>query len=167
MNIFKRIEVWLLLAIVGGAIWLVTKSEDPASEENEITKGGKSNVVPSHATEIRNSPDAPARPEKFRIEEWNSVPESGGKVISLKVNARNERPEPLVLDSDNVRLVTATGTAVDRFFLPFDEPPVVEANAESTAELRYWLSDKGTEPSDKLWLEIEGERLELELGTNQ
>lgn len=178
MTIFKRIEVWLLLLLIGGAVWFVgggggspdSSGDSAPGARSESPSAGKTESGGNRAGPTSQSPADPSKSAaeanpRFRIEEWTTRPESGGRVISLSLFARNDSPEPLVLDDETVRLLTGDGTPVGRFFLPFDAPPAVEANGESTAELRYWLED-GNGKDGSFRLEIGEERLELDLGTD-
>ncbi|NNE93460.1 MAG: hypothetical protein HKN23_17580 [Verrucomicrobiales bacterium] len=167
MTMFKRIEIWLLLFLVGGAIWFVFKTDGDAEkpEPAPVVKSdsnGKNSPDDPEAKGGNTKPDTgPKKSARFEIRKVSAVQEPGGKVVELTVLGRNQDGDSLELKSPTVRLVTDAGDEIDSFFLPFEPPPVLEADGESTAELKYWIQGEGN--AAKLWLEIDGERLAVNL----
>lgn len=111
------------------------------------------------AEELRRRGEEPDLP--FAVEE-KALREQGPEhwLVELKVRYRNERDQPLVLESPVAGVKTADGQPVPEFFLAFAPRPVVGAKAEEEVALRYWLT--GEQRRQALWLEIDGDRLELD-----
>ena len=181
MAIFKRFEVWLLLFVIGGAVWFVMQpppaDDDPVEAVEAKVKAGGSESKPEKATGAKSggkteSPGGKktspkdSEPEKvatdserFEIQQAKIVSENGGSVVEISVLGNQDKK--LDLAEPNARLVNGEGDHLERFFLPFDPPPVLEG-ADSVAELKYWV--KGDLKADeKFWLEIDGDRLAVEL----
>ena len=187
MAIFKRFEVWLLLFMIGAALWFVFQppKEDVEEEIVEAPKkvepakaveNPKAAPNPKSVAEVKPEPGKrePGKPKKsvaappkksvpvstdrFEIREANLVSEGGGSVVEISLLGRNEKP--LNLEEPNVRLVAENGDQFERFFLPFDPAPVLDGE-ESVADLKYWV--EGDLKAEKLWLEIDGERVAVDL----
>jgi hypothetical protein len=154
MAFFKRIEVWFLLLLsVAGVAWvlwsersreLFEKQEQPRETSDQETTG--------------------RQPSKFEITERRLSREGDHVVLSLRVKrvtnavgGKNGERENLKITDSNTRLATDEGQSVERFFLPYDPEPVLDAHPGAEVTLRYWVPLAQT--TAPLWLEIEGERL--------
>lgn len=172
MAIFKRIEIWLLFLIIGGAVWFVFQSpgENIELDSPVVAVDGKQSSgvnSDSSSTKVSNSKDpktearAPTVAEnepRFEIVNLKSVPDCIGSLLEFTISGNIGKP--LELTSPNVRLVTESGDEIERFFLPFDPPPVLESEDEAAADLKYWVRNGIKEP---LWLEIDGDRVAVDL----
>ncbi|MCB1229692.1 MAG: hypothetical protein KDN19_05475 [Verrucomicrobiae bacterium] len=150
MAFFKRPEVWVLLLLsVAGAVWVLwsDSAHDRAVNEGDSTSEPK-------MVETADGEEAPAR---FAIRERRISREEGHLIVTLRLGNEMALEGPLDLKSPTAKLVTGDGAMVAPFFLPFDPPPVLDAEIGAFADLRYWLPV--TQADEALWLEIDGERL--------
>lgn len=158
MAFFKRIEVWVLLALSLGAAWFVLKMDSDsggppvAPRPDAVTAGGGDAGAP---------PDHPEAGNRFRVREVRVIPEEDHEIIEIEVAGKSEGDQPLDLDNGKARLVTADGSEVPPFFVPFAAPPIFPPGEESTVTLRYWQARSGEEPRSPLTLELDGEPLPL------
>lgn len=137
MPFFKRIEVWVLLAVGAGLSWWALK---PAEERP-----------------VRwETASAEAEPTSTRVTVRGALIERdyGNARLDLDVNVRNDGIHPLRLSPPKVRLL-ADGREVPPFFLPADRPPEVAPQSTSEVKLRYWL--EGSDLQGPLVLDVEGE----------
>ena len=145
MAFFKRIEVWLLLLLsVAGVAWVLWSEREAASE-------------PAPPAPEAGTP-GPAS-IRFAIEDRRVAREGEHLVLTLRVkrSVADAAAPPRILDGDAVRLVTAEGEAVERFFLPFDPETTLDSHSGAETVLRYWLPM--ARAAGPLWLEIDGDRL--------
>lgn len=151
MAFFKRPEVWVLLLLsVAGVAWVLWSD----AERDRAVEEGSENA--EEVAEEAAEEDASAR---FAIHECRVSREEGHLIVTVRVATTSEQAlvEPLALEAPAVKLVTEDDTSVAPFFLPFDPPPSLDADAGAFADLRYWLPLG--QASDALWLEIDGDRL--------
>lgn len=144
MTFLKRIEVWVLLAVIAaGLVWVFSSGsgdidgEDGESENPMATSGSLT-------------------PASGPIQIYRSVVERdyGNARLDLEVRVRHEGSEKLVLQSPKVRLLTGSGREVPSFFLPFDAQPEVAPKSTQDVQLRYWLEKKDL--AEALTLEVNG-----------
>lgn len=159
--ILKRLEVWLLFALVAGLVAFAFQAppEPPADPGHVDPIGATTNLssgVPPG--DDAAAPDAPPAP--FAIEKVLVSPSSGGYIVETLISGRAPGDKDLALDEGTVRATTADGEPVRLFFEPFRERPVLLVSADSTASLRWWLP-ASTPPL--LWIEIDDVRLQAEL----
>ena len=139
MPIFKRIELWVLLAVVaGGLIWVFTSGEssDEAGEDAVTTE----------------STDAPLKLHRLTLKR-----DYGNARLDLDVRVQHRGADKLVMQSPKVKLLTGAGREVPSFFLPFEALPEVAPGSTQDVQLRYWLEAKDLEGA--LTLEVEGRPL--------
>ncbi len=151
MAFFKRPEVWVLLLLsVAGVAWVLwsDSARDRAEREEAVA-----------AVDEPETGNLDGESSRFAIRERRVSREGGHLIVTLRVSSEADRglPEPLALEAPAVRLVTGDGASVAPFFLPFDPPPVLDADPGAYADLRYWLPV--SQAGEALWLEIDGERL--------
>lgn len=152
MAFFKRPEVWVLLLLsVAGVAWVLWS--DAEHDRAEVEGSESAEEVADGATEEEDGSS------RFAIRACRVSREEGHLIVTVRVATISEQAlaEPLALEAPAVKLITEDGTSVAPFFLPFDPPPRLDAEAGAFADLRYWLPFG--QASDALWLEIDGDRL--------
>ncbi len=143
---YKRIEVWLLILLSGGAALWVMKDR-PAAE-------GDSEAIEASETE--------ASAEALVIHRCTLERDYGNARLDLELRYRNASPRPLVLQPPDVRLLTSSGTEVPPYILPTEPPPQVPARTAQSVRLRFWLEEKHLQSG--LALDIRGSRAEVKAG---
>lgn len=147
--VLKRFEVWLLLAVVAGILWIAFFPQPPepgSPQPAEIASTESLNGAPDPLTEA---------PPPLSVREVRVLPSGGGKIVETVLRGRSPSGEDITFDGDAVRATTSTGEPVPRFFEPFRESGFIAGGADSEATLRWWLNS----PTDEIWLEVSGLRL--------
>lgn len=140
MSFLKRIEVWVLLLIGGGAaVWVFM--DKPVIE-------GDPQPVQSTSTD-------PA----LVIHRCTLERDYGNARLDIELRYRNASPRPLVLQPPDVKLMTGDGREVPPFILPVEKPPQIAAQMTQSVRLRYWLESGHL--SGPLTLEVRGEKAEV------
>ena len=137
MQALKRIELWVLLAvIVAGLVWVFSSGGDDEDAGD-----------PSIAT--ATDAGLPLKIHRCVLER-----DYGNARLDIELRIRNDSAEKLVMQSPKVRLVTGKGREVASFFLPFDPVPEVAAGSSQDVQLRYWL--EAADVQESLSLEVAG-----------
>jgi hypothetical protein len=140
MHFLKRIELWLLLAlIVGGLAWVFmsgSADEDP----------GDAGTASTGTTE------SPLKLHRCVLER-----DYGNARLDIELRVRNDGSDKLVMRAPKVRLLTDKGREVPSYFLPFDPVPEVPPKSASDVQLRYWL--EAPDLQGALILEVDGKSL--------
>lgn len=146
MAFFKRVEVWFLLILsIGIAGWVIWSERTPPDGDEDSPEGAAASEVP-------------APPARFAIAERRLRAEGEHGILTVRVErSGGAGGEPVDLGEPAARLVTGSGEAVPRFFLPFDPPPLLDGGAGAAVELRFWIPLP--QVARDLWLEIGGDRL--------
>ena len=141
MQLFKRIELWILLAALIAGLFFVfgSRHSDDASSDGTSTTAAE---------------DAPLKVHRCIL-----TRDYGNAQLDIELKVRNDSPEKLVMAAPAVRLVTAKGREVPGFFLPFQPQPEVPGKATEDVQLRYWLDKADLE--GPLKLEVKGKTLEV------
>ena len=139
MNWHKRIELWLMLALVIAGLFFVFGHR--SSDEEKA--GFSDNVVTSEKEA------APLKIHRCVIER-----DRNNARFDIEVQVRNDGAQKLVLQSPQARLLNAKGREIAAFFLPFDAPPEVPPNSTQDVQLRYWLD--AVDLQGALTLEVNG-----------
>jgi hypothetical protein len=140
MNIFKRLEVWLLLIAAAGATLFV--------------------VWPSGRDKPSISEVKPAQPDsKLTLIGCKLERDFGNARLDIEARLTNRHARKLLLVAPAVRLLNAQGKAVPDYILPAEKPAEVPPNSDAAVVLRYWLEQ--TDLNGKLTLEVEGEAVEV------
>ena len=153
--IFKRIEIWLLFAVMIGLIVfaLITPEEiaDPAGSEP---------VVLSHESESM-APEVSVEPERdlIVVEKVNVRPAQKGRIVEVTLLGRTPKGDEVVLDDSTVIATTEGGKPIGFFFEPFRQFGSLAGDENSLATVKLWLE----EPTQVVWLEFKGEKLKAEL----
>ncbi|MEO0415793.1 MAG: hypothetical protein AAF226_12680 [Verrucomicrobiota bacterium] len=127
--ILKRFEIWLLFALVAGAIWF-------AFRETEAVDGSDDPETPS--VEVSDSPEDSTDQSGFQVAAATIEPSAGGSILNLSLTGKSQGTEQ-VLTADNVRVLSETGDPLDLFFEPFQQPSSFIPEETSTAKLRFWV----------------------------
>ncbi|MDF1861593.1 MAG: hypothetical protein P1U87_15360 [Verrucomicrobiales bacterium] len=167
--IFKRFEIWLLLAVIGFVFYSAFRPEekepDPVVEVKQPVE-----VVPSIVKAERT--DSPAEDagesavaEKDLLVEEVSIIGGGGlepkegQVVEVTLLARSNSGKMVRVDESTLKAATDTGTPVAHFFEPFKREQMIRPDEPSLVTVRFWLE----QPSPKMWLDFQGERTEVVL----
>jgi hypothetical protein len=142
MQLFKRIELWVLLAAVIAGLFFVFGSRH--SEIDSSSDGGTSTAAE----------DAPLKLLRCIL-----TRDYGNAQLDIELKVRNDGPEKLVMASPAVKLIGAKGREVPGFFLPFQPQAEVPAKTSEDVQLRYWLEKADLEGALKL--EVKGKTLEI------
>jgi hypothetical protein len=142
VNLFKRIEVILLLLLaVGGAVWVLSGSSkgDVYDLDPQVQVGGES--------------------AENRVQRCTLERDHGNARLDLEFRFQNQKPRKLTLQPPQVRLMTAAGKEVAPFFLPFEPQPEIAAGGSQDVRLRYWLEKSDLQGA--LILEVQSEKLDV------
>lgn len=138
MGFFKRVEVWLLLVLGGGAAaWVLMQK--PADVED----GGQPIQAGDTSTEAA-----------LVVHRCTLERDYGNARLDLELRYRNTSERPLVLQPPDVKLLTGDGKEVPPFILPVERPPQIAAQTAQDVRVRYWLDKKHLQGT--LTLEIRG-----------
>jgi hypothetical protein len=144
MNFFKRVELWVLLALVlGGLAWVFTSG--PAGEE-----GADGKVTPRKTgTVVKGDSGKPLQVHRSVLER-----DYGNARLDIEARIQNAGNEKLILQPPHVRLLTGSGRELPGFFLPFEPQPQIAPGTTQDVQLRYWLEKKDLQ--EALTLEVNG-----------
>ncbi len=146
MQLLKRVEIWILLAVVAaGLAWVFLSS---GSEEGEESGSSAAAVAAGQVP--------------LKLHRSTLKRDYGNARLDLEVRVRNDGGQTLVMESPQVKLVTGTGREVPSFFLITNPPPEIPAKTTQDVQLRYWLETKDLEGT--LTLEVEGKKAEVKGG---
>lgn len=151
MNLFKRIEVIILLVLAaGGAIWVLSNSGTPDDETGTdfAAIGGAAHDEETGANKLH----------RCTVER-----DYGNARLDIEVRFANRGPKKLVMQPPQVKLLTDAGREVPPFFLPFDPVPEIPAGTTQDVRLRYWLEKADLKSGLKLV--IGDERIEVKSET--
>ncbi|MFZ4763758.1 MAG: hypothetical protein ACOYMN_02295 [Roseimicrobium sp.] len=142
MQLLKRFELWILLAVItGGLTWVFLSQE---SDESDVT-GDLSAAV----TLDRQLP--------LKLHRCVLLRDYANARLDIDLRVLNDEDKKLVLQAPTVRLLTAQGREVPSFFLPFDPVPEVPPKSRQDVQLRYWLEK--TDLEGALTLEVAGKAM--------
>ncbi|HYF36684.1 MAG TPA: hypothetical protein VD994_15420 [Prosthecobacter sp.] len=143
MKFLQRIEVWVLLLLAAGAaVWVLTSRPSGADDGDPeaITEGAAAQpAIVIHRTTLER--------------------DFGNARLDLELRYRNASPRTLILQSPDVRLITAEGQEVPPFILPMEKPPQISPQTAQDVRLRYWLDKKHLQ--GPLTLDIRGATAEV------
>jgi hypothetical protein len=141
MHLPKRIELWVLLAmIVAGLVWVFLSRDDG---EDDMPGGGTTSVADDQAP--------------LKLHRCTLKRDYGNARLDIELRVRNDGAGKLVMQSPKVKLLTGKGREVPSFFLPFDAVPEVAAKSAQDVQLRYWLETADLRES--LTLEVDGKTM--------
>lgn len=148
MPLFKRIEIWVLLAVIAAGLAFVFTSRHPDAGEPENSNS------PIGQSEDR----VPLKIHRCVLER-----DYGNARLDVEVSVKNETSEKWTLQSPKVRLLNSAGREIPSFFLPFEPQPEVPAQSTQDVQLRYWL--EATDLKGVLKLEVNGNTVEVKGAT--
>lgn len=138
MGFFKRVEVWLLLVLGGGAAaWVLMQKPADVEDAGQPIQAGDT------------STEAALVVHRCTLER-----DYGNARLDLELRYRNTSERPLVLQPPDVKLLTGDGKEVPPFILPVERPPQIAAQTAQDVRVRYWLDKKHLQGT--LTLEIRG-----------
>ncbi len=142
MNLFKRIEVILLLLLAaGGAVWVLSGSSKRDVDDLDAP------------TQARGDSS------ENRVQRCTLERDHGNARLDLEFRFHNSKSRKLILQPPQVRLMTGAGKEVPPFFLPFEPQPEIVVGGTLDVRLRYWLEKSDLQGA--LTLEVQGEKLEV------
>jgi hypothetical protein len=153
MNIFKRIEVWFLLALVVGGLAFVLNSEYHERQAESAP------AIDPPVSEVPQAKTVSLNETRLKRDYQNAVVEfsltidnkNGAEFQLIPPHARLFAGPPEESDPADDQL-----RPIEPFFLAFSPPPIIPAGQIASADLKYWL-----EPQDllgPLWLQIRDQR---------
>jgi hypothetical protein len=143
MHFLKRVELWVLLAVViGGLAWVFMSGH---REEEDLSAAGTTATADSQAP--------------LRLHRCVLKRDHGNARLDIELRVRNDGAETLVMHPPKVKLVAAGGRVVPEFFLPFEPRPEVAPGASQDVQLRYWL--EWSDLKGALTLEVDGKTLAI------
>ena len=156
LTVFKRFEIWLLVAVVAGLIWYAFRPEPVMEPEKE-----KETIVSISGEKQQSAKEDPQAEEKKTLEvdkvEISDSP--GGKIVAVTLYGKSTSGKEVELNEENLLATTAAGNPVNTFFEPFRHDAFFEAEERSLVTVKLWLE----EPTDAIWLDFQGERVKAEL----
>lgn len=149
MPLFKRIEIWVLLAVIVAGLAFVFARRHPDAAEAE-----SSNRVPAAQSEIR----VPLKIHRCTLER-----DYGNARLDIELRVQNGSTEKWTFQSPKVRLMNSVDREIPSFFLPFETQPEVPAQSTQDVQLRYWLD--AADLKGPLKLEVNGNTVEVKGAT--
>jgi hypothetical protein len=146
MKILKRIELWILLALIGGAIAFVisTSGDDPEVDPD-------AREAPPTASQDSDTP--------FTVDASHLKRDYGNAVLEIHLTYHNNSDTAIELSSPTARLLSGSdpdaprgAEEVSAFFLAFTPPPAIPPGETANAILKFWLEKPHLETA--LWLRI-------------
>lgn len=141
MNLFKRVEVWVLLALLGAGIGFVLVSsnkddDDPAAlPKQQQVSAGKFTVA-----------SLALRRDYANFE--------------LRIGVDYDNRDGAEIDTATAAALLADGDRkIPPFFLAIAPPPKIPAGKRERVELRYWL--ESADLKGPLWLDVLGARVQV------
>ena len=143
MNFLKRIEVWILLALLGGGLaWVFLSRSSSDDQTSEPT------------TASAEASSGPLNLRRCVVER-----DYGNARLDVDVSIRNDNEEKLRCLPPKVKLLAAKGREIPSFFLPFDKQPEIPGKSTQDVQLRYWAEE--ADLAGALTLEVEGTQLQI------
>ncbi len=144
MKLPRRIELWLLLAvIVAGLIFVFASRRHDDDQAGSADSGGSV-----------SSGDEPIKLHRCVLKR-----DSGFAQLDIELRVRNAAAEKLVLQPPTATLRSATGREIQGFYLPFEPQPEVAAGSTQDVQVRYWVEAADLEGA--LRLEVDGRIVEV------
>jgi hypothetical protein len=125
-------------------------------------KGIPSEKPPRTAPTKEDVPDEKPEEAPFAIQKVRVTPTQQGKIIDLTLLGQAEGGKPIDFNTDKnaISVMTESGDTVERFFLPFPESAVMDADEKSIVNLKYWLKD---DDAKFLWVKVFDHKLRAEI----
>lgn len=152
--IFKRFEIWMLIAVVAALFVYVFRPE----EAGEVTADPVPVAIPGGDTPPAGGA-APEEKSSFRVEGVEVTDAEGGRIVDVTLSARSTSGEKIPVNATTVAATTESGDEVRHFFEPFRESEFVHPDEPGLVTVRLWLR----EPVSTIWLDFQGERAKADL----
>lgn len=153
--IFKRIEIWLLFAVMIGLMVFALKTPEEVADSI-----GSEPVVLSHESDsIATEVPVESKRDSIVVEKVNVKPTQQGRIVEVTLLGRTQKGDEFVLNDSTVIATTEEGRPVGFFFEPFRQFGSLTDDENSFATVKLWLE----EPTQVVWLEFKGEKLKAEL----
>lgn len=153
--IFKRIEIWLLYAVMIGLLVYAFKPGDEVMDpviDNLVVLSDESG---SFAPEVTEEPEK----EILVVEKVDVRPAQQGQIVEVTLVGRTPEGGEARLDESTVTATTGSGIPVGFFFEPFRLVGSLDGEEDSLATVKLWLE----EPAEVVLLEFQGKTLRAEL----
>lgn len=161
MNVFKRIEVWILLVLTAaGLVFVLLSRQEELAKRGPGTRdvGGEGLPVPA-------ANPAPAQAAAFepggQLEVAGVRVNRSGREYLTEVEFSYDNPSEKPLRTfEEAKLITSSGEALPAFFLAFTEPPPeLPAKQRSDATVRFLLHSEDI--IGELTLDVGGQRKQI------
>ncbi len=140
MSFLKRIEVWVLLILGGGAaVWVLMDKPVVEGDPQPIESTSSDPVLVIHRCTLER--------------------DFGNARLDIELRYRNASPRPLILQPPDVKLATGDGKEVPPYILPVEKPPQIAAQTTQSVRLRYWL--EASHLNGSLTLDVRGAKAEV------
>ncbi len=144
MSSLKRIEVWVLLLLGGGAaIWVFL--------DKPVVEGDPQPI------------ESPSSESAMVIHRCTLERDFGNARLDIELRYHNASPRPLILQPPDVKLLTGDGKEVPPFILATEKPPEIAVQTSKDVRLRYWLDKAHLQGT--LALDIRGTTAEVKNAT--
>lgn len=153
--IFKRIEIWLLFAVMIGLMVFALKTPEEVADSMVSEPVVLSHESDSIATEV----PVESKRDSIVVEKVNVKPTQQGRIVEVTLLGRTQKGDEFVLNDSTVIATTEEGRPVGFFFEPFRQFGSLTDDENSFATVKLWLE----EPTQVVWLEFKGEKLKAEL----
>jgi hypothetical protein len=138
MRLFRRAEVWGLLALVlAGLAWVSIDQWRRQSGSTGHTSGRPGAIV-----------------HDLRITRTALTPHGSHRQLRIEFTARHDQSAPLEVGPPAVRLFGAGGREMPVFFAPGASPPALPPGAVAASWIEFWVAD--AQAAGPLTLELGG-----------
>ena len=141
MNLLKRVEIWILLAVVVALLVWALRGGPPEEELDEP------------AVAMQSSDARPLVLHRSSLER-----DYGNARLEIDLRVKNDSAQKLVMQAPAVKLL-AQNREIPGFYLAFEPAPEVAPNATQDVQLRYWL--EAGDLKGPLTLEVNGQKVEI------
>ena len=142
-TLFRRTEVWVLLALTAGTMVLVFKPFG-SQETGTIT----------HVAPLTGQEDGIALVHRMTLQR-----DFGNARLDIDLRLTNKHAKKVQMVAPAMKLMAGKDRQVPEFFLPVEPPPELPPKAIADVKLRYWLEK--ADLNGKLTLIYEGQPIEI------
>ncbi|MEX2579358.1 MAG: hypothetical protein WD342_09890 [Verrucomicrobiales bacterium] len=155
--IFKRFEIWLLLALVAALAVFALQPEETLEQAVE-TEPEPAKTLAENDANRTETPEAVEEPG-LSVENVSVTGTKQGRIVELTLSGRSSTDEEIAVTESTLLAHTDAGDPVNHFFAPFQEPPVLYPDEDSLVTVRLWLE----KPAESIWLDFQGRKVQTEL----
>ena len=143
MSLFRRAEVWGLLALVlAGLAWV---GVDQWRRRPDLSGDG--------------STRAASAVHDLRITRATLAPHGRHRRLRVEFTARHDQSAPLAVAPPTVRLLDPAHREIPVFFAPGDFPPALPPGPAAASWIEFWLTE--AQASEPLTFEVGGNRISV------